>query len=159
MYAIRSYYAIMYKVHICPLVTISQGEIAYVFARDGEPLPGTQTLGKIVHCNNYQGVKAFLVNGGQRGIQRSILREGTYAFNLAQFVILTKEKVYSLPLGRVENQTINKMSDIIHERNGFTPIVIKGVDDSLGIVTVHDGPSMAQNNIVAPTVGDRNNFV
>ena len=29
---------LMYKVHICSLVTVPQGQIAYVFARDGKPL-------------------------------------------------------------------------------------------------------------------------
>lgn len=74
---------LMYKVHIVPLVTIPQGQIGYVFARDGKPLEPTQTLGRVVpECNNFQDVRAFLENGGQRGPQRAILREGTYAFNL-----------------------------------------------------------------------------
>ncbi|QUI25209.1 flotillin family protein [Vallitalea pronyensis] len=146
---------LMYRVHICPLVTVPQGEIAYVFARDGEPLPETQTLGRVVDaCNNFQDVIGFINHGGQKGIQRSIIREGTYAFNLAQFVIITKEHIYSLPLEKSDAATIQKMADKIHERQGFTPIIIKGVDDMLGIVTVHDGPSLSQDHIVAPTVGD-----
>ena len=35
---------IQYSVHIAPLVTIPQGKIGYVFARDGQPLEPTQTL-------------------------------------------------------------------------------------------------------------------
>lgn len=146
---------LMYKVHMCPLVTIQQGEIAYVFARDGEPLPGTQTLGRVVEEGyNFQNVEGFIEHKGQKGIQRSIIREGTYAFNLAQFVIISKDRIYSLMLERGEMETIRQMSEKIHERGGFTPIVIKGVDDKLGIVTVHDGPSLSQDHIVAPTVGD-----
>lgn len=146
---------LMYRIRICPLVTVPQGEIAYVFARDGEALPETQTLGRVVpECHNYQDVIGFLNHRGQKGIQRSIIREGTYAFNLAQFVIITKEQIYSLPLEKGDVATIHKMSEKIHERHGFTPIVIKGVDDKLGIVTVHDGPSLSQDHIVAPTVGD-----
>lgn len=146
---------LMYKVHTCNLVTIPQGEIAYVFARDGEPLPGTQTLGRVVEAShNFQNVEGFLKNGGQKGIQRAIVREGTYAFNLAQFVILTKEHIHSLTLEKGEKATIQQMSQKIHERDGFTPIVIKGVDDVLGVVTVHDGPSLSRDHIVAPTVGD-----
>ncbi len=38
---------------------------------------------------------AFLKNGGQRGPQRQILREGTYAINLVQFVVITEEQVYT----------------------------------------------------------------
>lgn len=146
---------IMYKIHSCPLVTIRQGEVGYVFARDGEPLPGTQTLGRVVsEAHHFQNVRGFLQNKGQKGIQRSIVREGTYAFNLAQFVIISKDRVYSLPLEKGESQTIHAMRDKISEREGFTPIVIKGADDQVGIVTVHDGPSLSQDHIVAPTVGD-----
>ncbi len=146
---------LMYRVHQSGLVTIPQGEIAYVFARDGKPLPGTQTLGQVVPAsNNFQNVEAFLRNGGQKGIQRAILREGTYALNLAQFVIIAKDQIYALNLDKSSVETIKRMSEKIHERNGFTPIIIKGVDDSLGIVTVHDGPSLSQDHIVAPTVGD-----
>ena len=73
---------IMYKIHIVSLITIPQGEIAYVFARDGEALPETQTLGRVVpEGEHFQNVVGFLKNRGQKGIQRAIVREGTYAFN------------------------------------------------------------------------------
>lgn len=147
---------LMYKIHMAPLVTIPQGQIAYVFARDGKPLEATQTLGKIIpESNNFQNVRGFLENGGQKGPQRGIIREGTYAFNLAQFIIITEDKTYYLPMGnRAEESTITKMADLLRQRDGFRPIVIKGTDDKVGIVTVHDGPSLNQNDIIAPTVGD-----
>ena len=93
---------IQYIVHIAPLVTIPQGKIGYIFARDGEPLTPMQTLASNVTANDFQDVAAFLANGGQRGPQRQILREGTYAINLAQFVVITEEKIYYLPLSRDE---------------------------------------------------------
>ncbi|TDT61358.1 SPFH domain-containing protein [Fonticella tunisiensis] len=147
---------LMYKVHKAPLVTIPQGQIAYVFARDGKPLEPTQTLGRVIpECNNFQNVKAFLEKGGQKGPQRGIIREGTYAFNLAQFIIITEDKTYYLPMGsHSEEVTINKMAALLKDRNGFTPIVIKGTDDKVGIVTVHDGLSLNRDDIIAPTVGD-----
>lgn len=147
---------LMYKIHICPLVTIPQGQIAYVFSRDGKPLDATLTLAKTIpESNNFQDVKAFLQNGGQKGPQRAIVREGTYAFNLAQFIIIAQDKTYYLPLGsKADEASISKMSDILHQRDGFKPIVIKGTDDKVGIVTVHDGPSLNKDDIIAPTVGD-----
>jgi uncharacterized membrane protein YqiK len=33
-------------------------------------------------------------------------------------------------------------------------VVIKDTDDSIGVVTVHDGPSLPQGEIIAPVVGD-----
>lgn len=147
---------LIYKVHVVPLVTVSQGKIAYVFARDGKPLEPTQTLGKlVVEGNNFQDVRGFLSNGGQKGPQRGIIREGTYAFNLAQFVIITDSKTYSLKAGnKLEQDTINQMARLITQRRGFDPVVIEGNSDLVGIVTVHDGPSLGGENIIAPTVGD-----
>src|SRR6185369_9159799 len=86
-----------YRLHKMPLVTIPQGKIGYVFARDGQPLPPTQTLASNVTANDFQDVAAFLRSGGQRGPQRKILREGTYALNTVQFVVITNERVYFLP--------------------------------------------------------------
>jgi uncharacterized membrane protein YqiK len=147
---------LMYKVHICPLVTVPQGQIAYVFARDGKPLEPIQTLGMVVpEGSNFQNAKAFLQNGGQKGPQRGIIREGTYAFNLAQFIIITQDRIYYLPMGtKTEEITIVNMAEQLKERDGFKPIVIKGGDDKVGIVTVHDGLSLNREDIIAPAVGD-----
>src|SRR5262245_11080384 len=49
-----------YRIHRVPLVVVPQGKIGYVYARDGEPLAATQTLGRIVSCNNFQDARAFL---------------------------------------------------------------------------------------------------
>jgi uncharacterized membrane protein YqiK len=151
---------LMFKVRVCPLVTIPQGQIAYVFARDGKPLEPIQTLGKIIpECNNFQNVRGFLQNGGQKGPQRGIIREGTYAFNLGQFVIITEDQTYYLPFdSSAEEAAINKMAEVLRDRNGFSPIVIKGTDDKVGIITVHDGPSLNQDDIIAPTVGDDSRY-
>ena len=146
----------IYKVHVVHLVTIPQGKIAYVFARDGKPLEATQTLGRVVKGgNNFQDVRGFLENGGERGPQRGIIREGTYAFNLAQFVIITENKTYYLKMGnKQELETISTMSRLISERRGFEPVIIEGTSDLVGIVTVHDGQSLGAENIICPIVGD-----
>jgi uncharacterized membrane protein YqiK len=147
---------LMYKVHVMPLVTISQGRIGYVFARDGIPLTPGQTLGKVVKGNTFQDVKAFMDVGGQRGPQRQILREGTYAFNLAQFIIITDSRIYYLPMGSAAEQgTIQQMAQHLNSVDGFSPIVIKGADDKTGIITVNDGPSLPMGDIIAPAVGDK----
>lgn len=147
---------IMYRVHVMPLITIPQGKIGYVFARDGQPLEPEQTLARLVDCNYFQDVHAFFANGGQRGPQRAILREGTYAFNLAQFVIITESRTFFLPMGsREEESTIISMAQYLQALKGFDPVVIRGADDRTGIVTVHDGPSLPMGDIIAPAVGDK----
>jgi uncharacterized membrane protein YqiK len=145
---------IQYVVHMAPLVTISQGKIGYIFARDGKQLNPAQVLASNATVQDFQDVEGFLKNGGQRGPQRRILREGTYAFNLIEFIVVTEERVYALSLSKEEADTIRGMAEVIGQRNGFRPVVIKDTDDTVGIVTVHDGPSLVQGEIIAPIVGD-----
>jgi uncharacterized membrane protein YqiK len=143
-----------YRLHQMPLVTIPNGKIGYVFARDGQPLPPTQTLSSNVTANDFQDVAAFMRAGGQRGPQRKILREGTYAINTVQFVVITNERVYFLALDAGDGDTFKRMAAMIAERRGFEPVVIKDAEDSIGIVTVHDGASLPDGQIIAPTIGD-----
>jgi len=149
----------MYKIHRYPLITIPQGQIAYVFARDGKPLTPIQTLGKVVtEAQNFQDVRGFLQNGGQRGPQRGILREGTYAINLAQFIVITPDSIKSISGTKEEMGIISGMKETLTSRSAFRPIIIMGNSgeqgDLMGIVTVHDGNSLPQGEIIAPGVGD-----
>ncbi|HWQ47140.1 MAG TPA: SPFH domain-containing protein [Longilinea sp.] len=144
---------IQFVVHIAPLVTIPQGKIGYVFARDGQPLSAEQTLASNLVADDFQDVRGFLVKGGQRGPQRRIVREGTYAINLVQFIVITDEKVYYMPIGKDDESVIRSMVDVIAQRKGFTPVVIKDIDDLVGIVTVHDGPALPDGEIIAKIVG------
>jgi len=156
-----------FRIHKVPLVTIHRGQIGYVFARDGQPMghvskggvdsvEAGQTLGQVVGNGDITDVRAWLKAGGQQGSQRAILREGTYAINLAQFIVICgpKEMYYHPVGGKDEAATIQKIADQIASQNGFSPVVIDGSADQIGIVTVHDGPSLRQGDIIAPTVGD-----
>ena len=143
-----------YRVHRMPLVTIPQGKIGYVFARDGKDLSATQVLASNESARNFQDVVGFLEAGGQKGPQRMILREGTYAINLVQFVVITDDQIYYLPLDRSEFEVFKKMSTVIAARAGFEPVIIRGTDDSVGIVTVHDGPSLPSGEIIGGIVGE-----
>ena len=49
-----------YRIHKVPLVSVPQGKIGYVYARDGEALLPSQTLGQVVACNNFQDARRFL---------------------------------------------------------------------------------------------------
>src|SRR6516165_2389569 len=104
-----------YRIHWVPLVTVGQGKIGYVYARDGQPLQASQTLGRVVPCNNFQDARTFLGDAaegdeatlGQRGRQRAILREGVYAINLSLFFIITEDQVYRLNIqGRQELEAL-----------------------------------------------------
>ena len=99
-----------YRIHKEPLVMISESKIGYVYARDGSPLPPTQTLGRIVDCNHFQDAEAFLQGNGQRGRQRAILREGVFAINLALFVVITEDQVFAGPIQEKDQQEIQRVA-------------------------------------------------
>ncbi len=169
------YWRWQYRIHVTPLVTIPQGKIGYVYARDGVPLPAGQTLGCVVPCNHYQDAVAFLEGDdksgrhGQRGRQLAILREGVYAVNPALFIVITETVVFNLArlLTNQERATVASWQKELLAIDGFNPVVIgkpiTAADpihpeetltvDSIGIVTVHDGPSLMPGEIIAPVVG------
>jgi uncharacterized membrane protein YqiK len=171
------YFRWQYRIHKLPLVTIPQGKVGYVYARDGQPLEPSQTLARVVACNNFQDTEMYLgaaATGdgtlrGQRGRQRSILREGVYAINLACFVVITEDTVYHLNIqGRVELEKLLGWQKELKAVDGFSPVVIGGpvdtfdplvpgrniIVDSIGIVSVQDGPSLSPGEIIAPSVGN-----
>jgi uncharacterized membrane protein YqiK len=162
-----------YRIHEVPLVTISEGRLGYVYARDGQPLEPAQTLGRAVDCNGFQNPTAFLQNGGQRGRQRVILREGVYAINTALFVVISETAVHSGPIPRAEAMQCMTWQRELADADGFQPVVIGGsrvflssedtsvaVDaaqlmahDEIAVVIVHDGPPLEPGEFIAPQVG------
>lgn len=147
------FFPFQYRIHAQPLVTIPQGSVGYVFARDGEPLGPTQTLASNLLTQDFLDVRRFLEDGGQKGPQRTVLREGTYALNLAQFVIITREHIYGLMLEANDWDLFTNMQTLIEERSGFDAVVIRDSTDQIGVVTVHDGPALTADQIIAPEVG------
>lgn len=149
------FFPFMYRIHKSDLVTVGQGKIAYVFARDGAPLGASQVLGAndSDDKSDFQDARRFLLGGGQKGPQRKILREGTYAINTTQFAIITDDRVYGHALSSQERGVLDAMQLTIAERWGFTPVVLAADHDLVGVVTVHDGPSLPPGEIIAPEVG------
>ncbi|CAN7148095.1 SPFH domain-containing protein [Duganella sp. LjRoot269] len=151
-----------YRVHIHPMVSVTQGTIAYVFARDGLDLPAGQTLADNSRIVDFRDVRAFLRDGGQKGPQRMVLREGTHIINPALFVVMTEESTYSMSLDALEKAYYQQMRGVLDERGGFKPVVIKEVtgshdSDQLAVVTVQDGPGLLKGELLAPDVGDSHN--
>lgn len=160
-------YSWQYRVHRQPLVTVGQGKIGYVYARDGQPLPATQTLGVTIESNHFQDALAFLNNNGQRGRQRAMLREGVYAINLALFVVITEDKVFSGPIRDDAETVYQQWRTQLEVIRGFQPIIIGSAGsavieksdvsgllptDTIGVVSVQDGPMIGSGEIIAPEV-------
>ncbi len=150
-----------YRIHKVPLVSVAEGRIGYVYAKDGLPLEATQTLGATVNCNHFQEADAFLEHGGQRGRQRAFLREGVYAINTGLFVVLTETAVYSME----ENGTYRQWQQELDSVGAFRPVVIgarvadDGVPvDMIGVVSVQDGPTIPAGDIIAPAIEADHNY-
>ena len=75
--------------------------------------------------NNFQDVRSFLREGRPARPQRKILREGTYAINLAQFVVLTEERLYCLALDSNDGGPLERMG-ASSPSEGFRPVIIRG---------------------------------
>jgi len=152
-----------YRVHLSRMVSVTQGKIGYVFARDGEDLPAGQTLADNAGARDFRDARAFIGGGGQKGPQRKVLREGTHIINPALFVVMTEEETYSMSMDRHEQAFYDRMREVLDQRSAFSPVVIRGTanenadSDLLAVVTVHDGPPLQRDELLAPDVGDRHN--
>jgi hypothetical protein len=96
-----------YRVHLCSLVTVPQGKIGYVYARDGQPLPPNQTLGRTVNAttsrtparSSWGKAAACLTKAGHCPNTPAIAaansrssRRRSYAINPALFVVITQDR-------------------------------------------------------------------
>src|SRR6185295_10986538 len=50
------------------------------------------------------------------------------------------------------------MAQLLFDRDGFSPVVIEGSADVIGVVTVHDGPTLPEGEIIARIVEDHDAF-
>src|SRR5438477_7737095 len=175
-------YPWQYRIHKERLVVVAEGKMAYLYARDGIPLEPIQTLGRNVASNHFQDAIAFLEAGGQRGRQRGILREGVYAINLALFIVITEEHVFSGPIRESADKYELWKAQLLALR-AFDPIVIgsggqsrvRGIaessaseagappslaampdfnpnTDTIGVVSIQDGPTIGSGEIIAPEI-------
>ena len=79
-----------YDVSVSKFIEIPEGRIGIVDARDGAPLTD-RVFGREVDCDAYQNARAFLMRGGERGPQLSVIPPGTYRINPALFSVRQME--------------------------------------------------------------------
>ena len=134
------YWLWQFSVIKVPVIVVPQGEIALVVANDGSPIPPERILGKVVDCDNYQNARKFLVNGGEKGRQLSILTAGTYRLNTALFTIIT---------------TANAEK---HGMGARQLLVYTVHPDKVGVVTTLDGVSISEGEIAGAIIQGHDNF-
>jgi uncharacterized membrane protein YqiK len=94
-----------YRIKLQDFLVVPQDCIGVVEARGGIPLTEGRVLGKRVECKAFQDARAFLVGGGQRGPQITIIPPGTYRINTSVFSVNTA-KVLEIPVNAVGVVTI-----------------------------------------------------
>ena len=98
----------------------------------------------------------------------AFLREGVFAINLALFVVITEETVLSGPVHDSDSERHADWHRELKSMGGFMPVVIGHgrsepsevarpnggltAHDTIGVVTVHDGPAIESSEIIAPEV-------
>jgi hypothetical protein len=91
---------IVFKVEKYPWIQIPAGEIGVVIAQIGSSLPtGAKSAIDKKEFGNFTDLRAFIENGGQKGVQRRVLSPGqTLPLHPVGFLVITKKKVYGLPV-------------------------------------------------------------
>lgn len=76
-----------YEVQLEEFVTVEEGNVGIVEAKDGTPLKDGHVLARRVECDSFQNARQFLAGGGERGPQMTVIPPGTYRINLSLFSI------------------------------------------------------------------------
>jgi len=89
-----------YSIELVKFLTVPSGKVGAVEACDGGPLASGRIVAKRVACDSYQDARAFLVNGGERGPQMSLIPPGTYRINSLLFKVSVVDAV-TVPPGKI----------------------------------------------------------
>lgn len=97
-YRINAY---AFTVTIADMVIIHENMVGIVTTLDGQPIMSGQIAGKFIEGhNNFQDFDTFLENGGNRGLQPSIILAGSY--NINPWAIQIEEvPMTDVPIGHV----------------------------------------------------------
>jgi len=161
----------LYAVKRLPMVQIPAGQIGVVVAQVGAPLPiGAKSATYKPEFGNFQDIRAFCENGGQKGVQRTVLPPGTVApIHPVGFLIITKTRVYGIPVADEYARLVKRGGELGPKSFGLEPEQLDVVRiaprkledgdrkdrivDMIGIVTTLEGVPLPKGAI-ANRLGD-----
>ncbi|MDN0199558.1 SPFH domain-containing protein [Streptomyces sp. S.PNR 29] len=89
---------LMYSVDFVPRVHVPAGMIGLVTAKEGRTRTDGRTLGRHVDCDGFQDGQAFLLGGGEQGVQVATLTGGqAYYINTRLFDVEMVPRTYVPP--------------------------------------------------------------
>jgi uncharacterized membrane protein YqiK len=94
------YWPWQFEVRIEKFITIPETRIGIVESRDGASLSAGRVLARKVECDSFQNARQFLLNGGERGPQITIIPPGTYRINTGLFFVA------QAPVLEIEDNTV-----------------------------------------------------
>lgn len=120
-------------------VQVPPDHIGLVLAQVGEPLPTGAKSGRYKPSfGNFADIRAFLNEGGQRGVQRPVLPPGTTApIHPVGFIVVTSDQVYGKIVSESAAKAIEAVDPALLQVVRITP---QGDKDVVGVVTTLEGP-------------------
>ncbi|HUB46010.1 MAG TPA: SPFH domain-containing protein [Acetobacteraceae bacterium] len=157
----------IYTVTRHPMVQIPAGQIGVVIAQVGRPLPiGAKSAAYKPEFGSFQDIRAFMLNGGEKGVQRIVLPPGTVAaIHPVGFLVVSLNAVYGVPVTSEYARLLRASNDrLTHASFGLSEQQMKVVViephatdgrlvDMIGIVTTLEG-SPSPKGAIANRLGD-----
>jgi hypothetical protein len=155
----------LYTVTRHPMVQIPAGQIGVVVAQVGASVPiGAKSAVYKPAFGNFQDIGGFVQNGGQKGVQRTVLPPGTVApIHPVGFLVITKHQVYGVPVAEEYARLTRASGGLGPQSFGLSPEQLdvvrieprksEGKDgsgrivDMIGIVTTLDGVPLPKGAI------------
>lgn len=140
-----------------PWVQVPAGEIGVVIAQAGAALPvGAKSAAYNPALGQFNDLRAFIDNGGEKGVQRPVLPPGTLLpIHPAAFVVLTASDVFGVPASPELQQTA-EAGLLVPESFGLaadaltvTVIAPAAGQDYVGVVTALEGDPLPKGDIAA----------
>jgi uncharacterized membrane protein YqiK len=122
------YWPVQFEISFDKLTVVPVGFNGHVTVIDGDSITAGRFLAKHVECNNFQDMRSFFANGGQKGPQSSTIRPGTYRINTKVVTVDVTQKALVVPANQA------------------------------AIVTMMDGKPLLNGAIAGPCVVGHNNF-
>ena len=129
----------IYDVERFDWVQVPPDHVGLVIAQVGDALPtGAKSAHYRPEFGNFASVRAFLDNGGQRGVQRPVLPPGTTApIHPIGFVVVTSDRTFGKMVSDSTKQAVDQVNPSFLKVVNITP---QGDRDLVGVVTTLEGP-------------------
>ncbi len=148
-FRISPFFNIINSIQMRPVVVVPNGFYGRLVARDGVPLDGGQVMADAwpdADFAKFLDGEYFLTHGGQKGLQLTVLKPGTYPINLALFEV----RIGYQPNGRDIVSSGDDVYDIGGRRQENTPLETSITRVPAGFVGVVRSSVQAKGQNCAP---------